>query len=129
MLRELSDIRRDIDELDEFIVRSFFDWFSPDKNPGKTIIKPEEIDQLLSIRLRFSNMTWQLINFRMWLSEKVWETKKASWQKVVIDMQRYEAVIKKAQSYAPTYAREEIRKLYDLIHAISVKIQQEIIGT
>jgi len=44
-------------------------------------------------------------------------------------MQRYEAVIKKAQSYAPTYAREEIRKLYDLIHAISVKIQQEIIGT
>lgn len=71
MPRELHNIRKNIDELDEFIVRSFFDGFSPDKNPGKTIIKPDEVNQLLSIQLRFSNITWQLINARMKLSVEV----------------------------------------------------------
>ena len=128
MTRPLPDIRADIDELDEFIVRAFFDWFSPDKNPGETIIKPEEVGQLISVSLRFSHMTWQLINARMRLSEEVWETKKASWQKVVIDKERYAVVIARAQSYAPNYAREEVRKLYNLIHDISVRIQNEIIA-
>lgn len=127
MPRPLTDIRADIDELDEIIVRSFFDWFSPDKNPGETIIKPEEVTQILSTQLRFSRMTWQLINARMKLSEEVGARKKADWQKVIIDKARYEVVITRAQSFASVNAREEVRKLYNLIHDISVRIQQEII--
>lgn len=129
MPRKLDDIRADIDELDEFIVRSLFDRFSPDKNPGNTIIKPEEVTQILSTQLRFSQMTWQLINARMRFSEEVWARKKADRQKVVIDKERYEVVITRAQSHAPEYAREAVRKLYNLIHDISIRIQNEIIGT
>ena len=53
--------------------------------------------------------------------------KKAREQKVVIDRERYEVVIAQAQTHAPKYAREEIRKLYEIIHDISVRIQKEII--
>lgn len=128
MPRKLDDIRKDIDEFDEFIVRSFFDWFAPDKNPGVTIIKPDEVNRLLSTKLRFSDMTWQLINARMKLSREVWENKKAAQIDVVVDKKRYEVVIAKAQSHAPVHAREEVRKLYNLIHDISVRIQKEIIN-
>ncbi len=129
MPRKLDDIRRDIDELDEFIVHSFFDWFPPYINPGETIIKPEEVSQILSVQLRFSAMTWQLINARMRFSEEVWARKKADWLDVVIDLERFKVVIAKAQSHAPESAHEEVQKLYILIHDISVRIQQEIIGT
>jgi hypothetical protein len=47
----------------------------------------------------------------------------------VVNKERYEKVIQQVQSHAPEYAREEVRKLYNLIHDISVRIQQEIIGT
>lgn len=127
MPRELPNIRKDIDEFDEFIVRSFFDKFSPDKNPGETIIKPDEVNLLLSIPLRFSNMTWQLINARMGLSVEVWENKK--WQgKIVIDETRKQEVIQKAVTYAPEHAHKAIKELYELIHNISVRIQNEIIA-
>jgi chorismate mutase len=74
-------------------------------------------------------MTWQLINARMKLSEEVGKTKKTAGKKVVVDKVRYEKVIEQAQAHAPENAREEIRKLYELIHDISVRIQSEIIGT
>lgn len=45
----------------------------------------------------------------------------------MVDDVRKEQVITQAQSQAPEYADKEIRKLYELIHAISVRIQNEII--
>lgn len=130
MPRELSDIRKDIDALDQKIVSSFFENGSDEEAAFESHdIKAEEIAQIRALQVRFSIKTWELLNARMNLSREVWETKKASWEKVVINRARYEVVIQQAQSYARPESKEEIRKLYNLIHDISVRIQQEIIGT
>lgn len=64
----------------------------------------------------------------MKLSVEVWENKK--WQgKIVIDETRKQEVIQKAVSYAPKQAHEKVRKLYEIIHEVSVRIQNEIIDS
>ncbi len=129
MPRELSDIRKDIDALDQQIVASLFDEGINEENPESADITKDEIAQICTLQLHFSAKTWALLNQRMALSREVWENKKATKLDVVVDKERYEVVIARAQSHAPEYAREEVRKLYNLIHDISVRIQQEIIGT
>lgn len=128
MHRPLEAIRADIDALDQQIVASLFEEDINEANPESADITTEEIAQIRALQLRFSAKTWSLINQRMVISKEVAESKK--WTgKVVVDEVRKEQVITQAQSQAPEYAHKEIRKLYDLIHAISVRIQQEIIGT
>lgn len=127
MTRELDDIRKDIDLLDKQIVTSLFEEGIDEANPESADVKTEEIAQIRGLQLRFSTKTWQLINARMSLSREVWETKKAAKLAVVVDKVRYKVVITKAQSHAPGHAREEVRKLYEIIHDISVRIQNEII--
>lgn len=126
MPRKLSDIRADIDALDQQIVASLFEEGIDEANPESADITTEEIAQIRALQLRFSAKTWSLINQRMGISKEVAESKK--WTgKVVVDEVRKEQVITQAQSQAPKYAREEIWKLYELIHAISVRIQNKII--
>lgn len=130
MSRPLSDIRADIDALDQQIVTSLFEnKESEERSFESPDIQAEEIAQIRALQLRFSIKTWKLLNQRMTLSREVGETKKALWQKVVVDKVRYEEVIKQVQSYAPPETGEKIRTLYNLIHDISVRIQKEIIGT
>ena len=130
MPRKLDDIRKDIDALDQQIVNSLFEnKESEERSFESPDIQAEEISQIRALQFRFSTKTWKLLNQRMNLSREVGETKKALWQKVVVDRVRYEEVIKKAQSYAPPETGEKIRTLYNLIHDISVRIQKEIIGT
>lgn len=129
MPRSLPEIRKDIDALDEQIVTSLFEEGIDATNPESADITTEEIAQICALQLRFSAKTWVLLNQRMALSREVWERKKADWQEVVIDLERFKVVIEKAQSHAPESAHEEIWKLYVLIHDISVRIQKEIIGT
>ena len=129
MPRDLSHIRADIDAIDQKIVTSLFENGSDEEAVFESHnIKAEEIAQIRVLQLRFSAQAWNLINQRMTFSREVWARKKVDWLGVVIDLKRYEKVIQQVQSHAPTYAQEEIRKLYVLIHDISVRIQQEIIS-
>lgn len=126
MPRPLPDIRKDIDALDQKIVTSLFEEDIDEKNPESADIKAEEIAQIRALQLRFSTKTWRLINQRMVISKEVAESKK--WTgKVVIDETRKKEVIEQAVLYAPEKSREATRELYELIHTISVRIQNEII--
>lgn len=126
MPRPLPDIRKDIDVLDQQIVTSLFEEDIDEKNPESADITAEEIAQIRALQLRFSTKTWRLINQRMVISKEVAESKK--WTgKVVIDETRKKEVIEQAVLYAPEKSREAIRELYELIHTISVRIQNEII--
>lgn len=128
MPRPLETIRADIDAIDQKIVTSLFENGSDEEVVFESHdIKAEEIVQIRALQLRFSAKTWSLLNQRMSLSREVGESKK--WTgRVVVDDVRKEQVITQAQSQAPEYADKEIRKLYELIHAISVRIQNEIIS-
>lgn len=128
MPRPLLEIRKDIDALDQKIVTSLFEEGISEENPESGDIKAEEIGQILALQFRFSTKTWSLINQRMVISKEVAESKK--WiGKVVVDETRKKEVIEQAVLYAPEKSHEAIRELYELIHTISVRIQNEIIGT
>lgn len=72
MPRELSDIRKDIDVLDQKIVSSLFENGSDEEAVFESHdIKAEEITQIRALQLHFSTKTWQLINARMNLSREV----------------------------------------------------------
>lgn len=72
-------------------------------------------------------MTWQLINARMELSKEVIQAKKKEGVSKVVNTTRKQQVITNAQSHAPEYGCEQIGKLYEIFHDISVRIQQAII--
>ena len=127
MPRPLSDIRKDIDQLDEKIVDSLFDVSEAELSIIEAAeILPEELSQIQRLQLRFSAKTWQLINARMKLSQEVIQAKKKEGRNAVLDTTRKQKVIDNAQSHASEYARDEVRKLYEIIHDISVRIQMAL---
>lgn len=125
MPENITLLRGEIDKIDDLIISSLFDGFHPSLRNGGSITN-EELGELLTTQLRFSDMTWQLLENRMDIARKIGREKRRLRIENSVDEARKKSMIESRVKMAPQ-RKEKIRALFTIIHDISVRIQNEII--
>jgi len=86
-----------------------------------------EYEQLLQTGLHFSPLTWQLLAKRFEISQQIGTYKKQMGFKNILDEARKNEMIESRILWAPNTLKRQVKKLYEIVHDISVRIQSEIL--
>lgn len=126
MYRSLVELRAQIDTVDRSIICSLlYSRERVDCLDAVIELTPEDKASLRSTRFYFSQNVCELLWQRMYISRQIGAVKRTEWKTEMLDEARKNIMIQSRVSWAPESHQRLVQQFFELLHDISVRVQEE----